>query len=613
MELIRDHHVLIVVGETGSGKSTQIPQFLIEYNENTNLKVICTQPRRVAAMSVSSRVAAERNCELGFEVGYSVRFDNKCSNFTKIKYMTDGLLLREFMNDPLLKEYGAVMIDEAHERSISTDILLSLLKELVVVRDDFRLIIASATIDANSISKFFNCCPILTIPGRKFDVQIEHLEKPIDDYCDAAMQQILNLHKTTSKVQPCDILVFLTGESEIEELVDLLNSHEIKDLEVLPLYASLPQSKQARVFESYTNKRKVIISTNIAETSLTIDNIKYVIDSGKVKQNFFSPKTNTSSLQVVDISISSSDQRAGRAGRVCDGFCYRLYTESHYKYMMKNTTEPEITRSDFCPVYLLLLAMGIWPVHEFTFMQKPSYEYLKSAICSLYLIKAINSEGKLTELGQKISRIPCSPKIALTIIKSFNFGVSDAVITISSIFETGSSLFYIPKNNNKGIENYVRGFMSEYGDHLTALRVYKNWLEIDEGQRSEWCVRNHIQERTLKQAQNIKEQLIDVCDQLNLHNSVQQNEDVTNITKAFASGLFHNTAKLNSNGNFTSIFGNFEVFVHPECSIKLQYPRPEYVIYYEIVLTSNHFMRNVIQVSKGILTECMPHNLLSKL
>ena len=287
------HQVLIIRGETGSGKTTQIPQYLLERSDHEC--IVCTQPRRVAAMSVAARVAFERKCELGSEVGYSVRFDNKTTDETKIRYMTDGHLLREFLIDPLLSQYTTIMIDEAHERSISTDLLLSLLKDLVLVRPELRLIICSATLESKKMSHFFRDCPVFDIPGRRFKVNIKYLEFANSDYENVAIQTIMSLHKKVPVIQPCDFLVFLTGQDEIDRVVDTLNHAKLTNaapLQAYPLYAALPSEKQSLVFkQTFTGTRKIVVATNIAETSITIDSIRYVIDCGYSKQKGYDAKT----------------------------------------------------------------------------------------------------------------------------------------------------------------------------------------------------------------------------------------------------------------------------------------------------------------------------------
>ncbi|RCH85220.1 Cyclin-dependent kinase catalytic subunit, partial [Rhizopus stolonifer] len=320
IQAIQDFQVLIIVGETGSGKTTQLPQYLYEagYTKN-NMKIGCTQPRRVAAMSVASRVAEEMGVHLGQEVGYSIRFEDCTTEKTAVKYMTDGMLLREFMTEPDLASYSCMIIDEAHERTLSTDILFGLIKDIARFRPDLKLLISSATMNAQKFSEYFDDAPIFNIPGRPYPVEIYYTKAPEANYLRAAITQVLTIHVTQGRG---DILVFLTGQDEIEAAQEGLTQackalgSKISELIVCPIYANLPSEMQSRIFEpTPEGSRKVILATNIAETSITVDGVSYVIDPGFNKQKSFNPKTGMEALTVVPCSRASSTQRAGRAGR----------------------------------------------------------------------------------------------------------------------------------------------------------------------------------------------------------------------------------------------------------------------------------------------------------
>ena len=382
LDAMSKYQVLIVVGETGSGKTTQLPQYLHEagYSKSNNgkiLKIGCTQPRRVAATSVANRIADEMGVTLGEEVGYSIRFEDKSSDKTIIKYLTDGMLLREFLTDPELSSYGALMIDEAHERTVSTEIILSLLKDIIQIRKDLKLIIASATMNAEKFSNYFNDAPIFNIPGRRFPVDIHYTKNPEANYIQAALTTIFQIH--TTQELPGDILVFLTGQDEIETMQESLEEacHKlgslIKPLIICPVYASLPTDLQKNIFEpTPPNSRKIVLATNIAETSITIEGISYVIDPGYVKENVFNPVTGMESLVVVPCSRASANQRAGRAGRVGPGKCFRLYTKwSFYNEIQANPT-PEILRVNLVHIVLLLLSLGITDLINFEFIDPPA-------------------------------------------------------------------------------------------------------------------------------------------------------------------------------------------------------------------------------------------------
>jgi ATP-dependent RNA helicase DHX8/PRP22 len=350
IQAVRDNQILVVVGETGSGKTTQLTQYLAEAGFTNNGMIGCTQPRRVAAISVAKRVSEEVGCELGQEVGYTIRFEDKTSPSTKIKYMTDGMLQREILMDPNLERYSVIMLDEAHERTIATDILFALLKKTCKRRPDMKIIVTSATLDADKFSVYFNECPIFTIPGRTFPVEILYSREPESDYLDAALVTVMQIHLTEP---PGDILLFLTGQEEIDTSCEILYERmkalgpNVPNLNILPVYSALPSEQQSRIFEpAPPGERKVVIATNIAETSITIDHIYYVVDPGFVKQNAYDPKLGMDALVVTPISQAQANQRAGRAGRTGPGKCFRLYTEAAFQSEMLPTTVPEIQRQN---------------------------------------------------------------------------------------------------------------------------------------------------------------------------------------------------------------------------------------------------------------------------
>ncbi|PKI77956.1 hypothetical protein CRG98_001576, partial [Punica granatum] len=401
LQAIETHQVLIIVGETGSGKTTQIPQYLHEAGYTKKGKIACTQPRRVAAMSVAARVSQEMGVKLGHEVGYSIRFEDCTSEKTILKYMTDGMLLREFLGEPDLASYSVVMVDEAHERTLSTDILFGLVKDISRFRPDLKLLISSATLDAEKFSDFFDMAPIFKFPGRRYPVDIQYTKAPEADYLDAAVVTALQIH---AQYPPGDILVFLTGQEEIEAAEEIMKQRtrglgtKIAELIICPIYANLPTELQAKIFEpTPEGARKVVLATNIAEASLTIDGIKYVIDPGFSKMKAYNPRTGMESLLVTPISKASANQRAGRAGRTGPGICFRLYTMYSYQTELEDNTTPEIQRTNLANVVLTLKSLGIHDLLNFDFMDPPPSEALLKALEMLYALGALNKLGELTK------------------------------------------------------------------------------------------------------------------------------------------------------------------------------------------------------------------------
>lgn len=374
LNAVENNQVVVVEGETGSGKTTQIPQFLVEDGKYTEYGMVaCTQPRRVAATSIAQRVAEEMDVTLGEHVGYSVRFDEMSSPQTLLKFLTDGMLLREAMSDPLLKRYSVIVLDEAHERTLATDILMGLLQEVLLKRKDdgFKVVVMSATLDAGKFQKYFNGAPLLSVPGRTHPVEILYTKAPERNYVEAAIRTTVQIHLHEA---PGDILVFLTGEVEIETCCQEIryqvaneSTPETSEIVVYPLYSSLPPAQQRKIFLPAPKAkvvggkpgRKVVVATNIAETSLTIDGVVYVVDPGFSKQKVYNPKIRVESLLVSPISRASAKQRAGRAGRTRPGKCFRLYTEKSFRGDLQETTYPEILRSNLGNVVLTLKSLHV--------------------------------------------------------------------------------------------------------------------------------------------------------------------------------------------------------------------------------------------------------------
>ncbi|XP_043238204.1 pre-mRNA-splicing factor ATP-dependent RNA helicase DHX16-like [Amphibalanus amphitrite] len=608
IQAIRDHQVLIIEGETGSGKTTQIPQFLYHSGFCDNdMKIGCTQPRRVAAMSVAARVAEELAVKLGNEVGYSIRFEDCTSERTRIKYMTDGMLLREFLSEPDLGSYSVMIIDEAHERTLHTDVLFGLVKDIARFRKDLKLLISSATLDAEKFADFFDGAPIFRIPGRRYPVDIYYTKAPEADYIDACVVTVLQIHVT----QPLgDILVFLTGQEEIETCQELLLERtrrlgsKIKELIILPIYANLPSEMQAKIFEpTPPGARKVILATNIAETSLTIDGIIYVIDPGFAKQNSYNARTGMESLIVTPVSKASANQRAGRAGRVAAGKCFRLYTAWSYAHELEDNAVPEIQRVNLGSVVLLLKSLGIDDLLSFDFLDPPPQETLMLALEQLYALGALNHRGELTTLGRRMSELPVDPQLSKMIIASEKYHCSEEVVTIAAMLSVNNSVFYRPKDKAVHADTARKNFFVPGGDHLVLLNVYEQWAETDFS--TQWCYENFIQYRSMKRARDVRDQLASMLERIEVPLVSANKDDNTAIRKAITAGFFYHTARLTKAGGYQTVKQSQTVHIHPNSCLFEDLPR--WVIYFELVFTTKEFMRQIVEIESVWLREVAPH------
>ncbi|KAL9243279.1 hypothetical protein vseg_017186 [Gypsophila vaccaria] len=609
LEAVKEHQILIIVGETGSGKTTQIPQYLHEAGYTKVGKIGCTQPRRVAAMSVSARVSEEMGVKLGHEVGYSIRFEDCTSDKTILKYMTDGMLLREFLGEPDLASYSVIMVDEAHERTLSTDILFGLVKDVARFRPDLKLLISSATLDAEKFSDYFDVAPIFKIPGRRYPVDIHYTKAPEADYLDAAIVTTLQIHVTQP---PGDILIFLTGQEEIETAEEILKHRtrglgtKIAELIICPIYANLPTDMQAKIFEpTPEGARKVVLATNIAETSLTIDGIKYVIDPGFVKMKSYNPRTGMESLLVTPISKASANQRAGRSGRTGPGKCFRLYTAYNYYHDLDDNTVPEIQRTNLANVVLSLKSLGIHDLLNFDFMDPPPSEALLKALELLYALGALNKLGELTKVGRRMAEFPLDPMLSKMIVASEKYKCSDEIITIAAMISIGSSIFYRPKDKQVHADTArMRFHEGNVGDHIALLKIYNDWKSCDFG--SMWCYENYVQVRSMKRARDIRDQLEGLLERVEIEITSSLN-DLEAIKKTITAGFFPHSARLQKNGSYRTVKHPQTVYLHPSSGLAQLEPLPRWVVYHELVLTTKEYMRQVTELKPEWLVEIAPH------
>ncbi|XP_002734274.1 ATP-dependent RNA helicase DHX8-like [Saccoglossus kowalevskii] len=603
-QAIQDNQILIVIGETGSGKTTQITQYIAEAGYTIRGKIGCTQPRRVAAMSVAKRVAEEFGCRLGQEVGYTIRFEDCTSPETKIKYMTDGMLLRECLIDPDLNQYSVIMLDEAHERTIHTDVLFGLMKKAIRKRTELKLIVTSATLDAVKFSQYFFESPIFTIPGRTYPVEILYTKEPETDYLDASLITVMQIHLTEP---PGDILVFLTGQEEIDTACEILYERmeslgpDVPELIILPVYSALPSEMQTRIFDpAPPGSRKVVIATNIAETSLTIDGIYYVVDPGFVKQKVYNSKTGMDQLVVTPISQAQAKQRSGRAGRTGPGKCYRLYTERAYRDEMLTTAVPEIQRTNLASTILSLKAMGINDLLSFDFMDPPPTETLIAAMEQLHSLSALDDEGLLTRLGRRMAEFPLEPMLSKTLIMSVHLGCSDEILTVVSMLSV-QNVFYRPKDKQSLADQRKAKFHQLEGDHLTLLAVYNSWKNNKFS--NPWCFENFVQARTLRRAQDVRKQLMGIMDRHKL-DVFSCGKNTAKVQKAICSGFFRNSAKKDPQEGYRTLVDGQVVYIHPSSALFNR--QPEWVVYHELVLTTKEYMREVTQTDPKWMVEFAP-------
>jgi ATP-dependent RNA helicase DHX8/PRP22 len=604
IKAVQENQLLIVVGDTGSGKTTQLTQYLAEAGFANNGIIGCTQPRRVAAMSVAKRVAEEVGCQLGQEVGYTIRFEDMTSPATKIKYMTDGMLQREVLMDPDLKRYSVIMLDEAHERTIATDVLFALLKKTLKRRPDLKVIVTSATLDADKFSAYFNECPIFSIPGRTFPVEIMYSREPEADYLDAALVTVMQIHLTEP---PGDILLFLTGQEEIDTSCEILFERmkalgpSVPELIILPVYSALPSEMQSRIFEpAPPGSRKVVIATNIAETSITIDHIYYVIDPGFVKQNAYDPKLGMDSLVVTPISQAQAKQRAGRAGRTGPGKCFRLYTEAAFQSEMLPTSIPEIQRQNLSHTILILKAMGINDLLHFDFMDPPPTNTMLTALEELYALSALDDEGLLTRLGRKMADFPMEPSLAKVLIAAVELGCSDEVLSIVAMLSI-PTIFYRPKEKQTQADQKKAKFHDPHGDHLTLLNVYNGWKQNKFA--NPWCFENFIQARSMRRAKDVRDQLVKIMERYK-HPIVSCGRNTQKVRQALCSGFFRNSARKDPSEGYKTLVEGTPVYLHP--SSALFGKQAEWVIYHTLVLTSKEYMHCTSAIEPKWLVEAAP-------
>ncbi|BAM39511.1 DEAD-box family helicase [Theileria orientalis strain Shintoku] len=626
IKLVKRNQVLVLVGETGSGKTTQMTQFALEAGLSGMRPIAITQPRRVAAMSVATRVAEEMDVELGVTVGYSIRFEDKYCDKTLLKFMTDGMLLKEITTDRTLSNYGMVVLDEAHERTIATDVLFGLFKDLIKLRPDLKLVIMSATLEAKKFQEYFGGCDILRVPGSMHPVEIFYTVEPERDYFEASVRTVVNIHMAEPEG---DILLFLTGEEEIEnarkEIEAMLSRKNCKDpITILPLYSSLPPSQQQRVFQSVEG-RKVVIATNIAETSITIDGIVYVIDPGFSKQKIYNPRGRIESLLVSPISKASAQQRAGRAGRTRPGKCFRLYTEAAFNKDLVAETYPEILRSNIASVVLSLKKMGIDDLVHFDFMDPPAPETMMRALEELNYLKALDDEGELTTTGSLMAEFPLEPQLSKVLVEANEHSAALELLIIVAMLSCGN-VFLRPREAAREADLAKSQFSAPEGDHLTLLNAFNSYRSVPQSSARRYCQDNFLNPRSLSSAVNIYDQLHKIMAKHNLlapaassapaisYNSApaglpgsrgaHRDINLERVRRALVTGFFQQVAYRSVRGHYLLVKDNQSVALHPSSTLQHS---PQWVIYHEFIHTSKNYIRTVSDIKGEWLIEIAPH------
>ena len=519
--------------------------------------------------------------------------------------MTDGVLLRESLTQQDLDKYSCIIMDEAHERALNTDVLMGLIKKVIARRRDLKLIVTSATMNSERFAKFFGGAPEFIIPGRTFPVDIQFSRSPCEDYVDSAVKQVLAIHVSQGVG---DILVFMTGQEDIEVTCELIEErlHQLNDppkLLVLPIYSQMPADLQAKIFDrAPPGVRKVIVATNIAETSLTVDGIMYVVDAGFSKLKVYNPRMGMDTLQITPISQANASQRAGRAGRTGPGKAYHLYTEQAFKDEFYIQTIPEIQRTNLANTVLLLKSLGVKNLLDFDFMDPPPQDVMTTSLFDLWALGALNHVGDLTELGRGMTPFPMEPSLAKMLITSTlpEYQCSEEVLTIVSMLSV-PTVFYRPKERQEESDAAREKFFVPESDHLTLLHVYTQWKS--NGYSDGWCVRHFLHPKALRRAKEIRDQLHDimVTQQKMMLTSCGTDWDV--IRKCICAGYYHQAAKVKGIGEYINLRTSVTVQLHPTSALYGLGYLPDYLVYHELILTSKEYMSCVTSVDPHWLAD----------
>ena len=591
-EAIKNNQVVIIAGATGSGKTTQIPKICMQLGRGVSAMIAHTQPRRLAARTVANRIAQELGSTLGDAVGYRVRFTDKVSENSYIKLMTDGILLAEIQSDRFLSQYDTIIIDEAHERSLNIDFLLGYLKRLLPRRPDLKVIITSATIDPQRFSKHFNDAPVIEVSGRTYPVETRY--RPLDEYADG--DQIEGIFKAVDELQRCgrgDILIFMNGEREIRDTAEALNKRNLRDTQVLPLFARLSSAEQNLIFQSHQGQR-IVLATNVAETSLTIPGIKYVIDTGTVRISRYSHRTKVQRLPIEPISQASASQRLGRCGRVSAGVCIRLYSEDDF-LSRPEFTDPEILRTNLSSVILQMLALGLGELNQFPFVQAPADKNIKDGLSLLEELGAVNLKAtdvrkKLTPLGRQLAKLPVDPRLARMILAAKKYNCVHEVILISAALSIQDPRER-PMDKQQASDEKHRRFHDKDSDYMAYVNLW-NYLKeqrqaLTSNQFRKMCQKDFLAYMRVREWQDIYAQIKQVTDELDINvNSQAADEDA--IHQALLSGLLSHIGFKDKEQHYLGA-RNSKFFMFPGSSLFKK--QPKWAMFAELVETSKLFGR----------------------
>ena len=630
---IRSNQVVVLAGETGSGKTTQIPKMCLEAGLGIEARIGCTQPRRVAALSISRRIAQELNVDWGREVGCKIRFDDRSSPHTYIKLMTDGILLTETQSDPTLADYNAIIIDEAHERSLNIDFLLGYLKGLLAKRQDLKLIVTSATIDTDAFSRHFNNAPVIEVSGRMYPVDViyQPLESASEEqgdvsYVDATVE---TAEKILYETDAGDVLIFLPGERDIRETADQLEGLLSGGAEIIPLFGRLSAGDQERAFAP-SARRKIVIATNIAETSLTIPGIRYVIDAGLARISRYNPRTRTRRLPIEAISQSSAHQRKGRAGRVEDGVCIRLYSEDDFNERPP-FTQPEIQRSNLAEVILRMKAFHLGDIETFPFVQPPTPAAIGAGYALLQELGALDGQRELTPLGFDLARLPIDPTLGRMLLQSQHEHAARELLIIAAGLSIQDPRER-PLEQKEAAQTAHRRFNDPKSDFLALLNIWNavhdQWEKLrTQNQRRKFCRQNFLSYLRMREWQDLHAQLHDALEGLGTLKLNESNAAYEAVHRSILAGLIghvahredRNTYKASGNRNVTVFPGSAlydrsppprkpaERAAKVEAANRGKTSQPQWIVAGEIVETSQLFARTLAGIEPGWIFQLAPH------